>query len=260
MIINFKGKNALVTGGSRGIGRETAILLAESGCNVAICARDIVYLERTKLEIEARGVKAISYSFDANQLDDIKNVVEFIGKDWGSIDILVNNVGGESDNTSISYEMTSDEIWVNSFNLNLLAAVRFTNLTIPFMRKNKWGRIVTVSSKHGREGAGRPWYTLAKAAEISFMKNYSLNFDFVRDGITFNSVAPGAIYTESGSWANFYKNDPDNFNKKIQITKPLGRLGNTTEVASAIVFLCSDQASFINGACVPVDGGESQSY
>ena len=155
MIINFKGKNALVTGGSRGIGRETAILLAESGCNVAICARDIVYLEQTKLEIEARGVKAISYSFDANQLDDIKNVVEFIGKDWGSIDILVNNVGGESDNTSISYEMTSDEIWVNSFNLNLLAAVRFTNLTIPFMRKNKWGRIVTVSSKHGREGAGR---------------------------------------------------------------------------------------------------------
>jgi len=260
MIINFTNKNALVTGGSRGIGRETAILLAESGCNVAICARDKNWLNRTKSEIESRGVKSIALSFDANQLDDIKYVIDFINNNWNSIDILVNNVGGEPAIPPLSYEMTSDDIWSNSINLNLLAAVRFTNLIIPLMRNNKWGRVVTVSSKHGREGAGRPWYTLAKAAEISFMKNYSLNSQFVRDGITFNSVAPGAILTELGGWADFKRNEPENFINKLKVTKPLGRLGSTREVASLIVFLCSEQASLINGACIPVDGGESQSY
>lgn len=260
MIINLENKSALVTGGSRGIGRETAILLAESGCNVAICARDKIWLDRTKSEIESRGVKSIALSFDANLLDDIKYVVDFINKTWSSIDILVNNVGGEPSIPPLSPEMTSDDIWLSSINLNLLAAIRFTNLVIPLMRNNKWGRVVTVSSKHGREGAGRPWYTLAKAAEISFMKNYSLNTQFVRDGITFNSVAPGAIMTELGGWADFKRNEPENFIKKIQLTKPLGRLGSTIEVASLIVFLCSEQASLINGACIPVDGGESQSY
>jgi 3-oxoacyl-[acyl-carrier protein] reductase len=260
MIINLKNKNALVTGGSRGIGRETAILLAECGCNVAICARDKTWLDLTKSEIESRGVKCIALSFDANILDDIKFVINFINTSWNSIDILVNNVGGEPSIPSVSHEITPEDIWLNSINLNLLSAIRFTNLAIPLMRINKWGRVVTVSSKHGREGAGRPWYTLAKAAEISFMKNYSLNFQFVRDGITFNSVAPGAILTELGGWADFKRNEPENFIKKMQLTKPLGRLGTTREVASLIVFLCSEHASLINGACIPVDGGESHSY
>lgn len=260
MIINLENKNALVTGGSRGIGRETAILLAESGCNVAICARDKIWLDRTKSEIESRGVKSIALSFDANLLEDIKDVIDFVSNAWNSIDILINNVGGEPAIPSVSHEMTSDDIWLNSINFNLLAAVRFTNLSIPLMRKNKWGRVVTVSSKHGREGAGRPWYTLAKAAEISFMKNYSLNSQFVRDGITFNTVAPGAIFTELGGWADFKRNDPETYAKKIHLTKPLGRLGTTKEVAALIVFLSSEQASYINGACIPVDGGESKSY
>ena len=120
MIINLENKNALVTGGSRGIGRETAILLAESGCNVAICARDKIWLDRTKSEIESRGVKSIALSFDANHLDDIKYVVDFINKTWNSIDILVNNVGGEPAIPPLSPEMTSDDIWLSSINLNLL--------------------------------------------------------------------------------------------------------------------------------------------
>ncbi len=260
MNLNLNGKYALITGGSRGIGRRTALMLAEEGCNVAICARNSEWLEKTKAEIETRGVKSLAIVANAGELEDIKRVIELIINMWGTLHILVNNVGGESKIPLLSPECIPDEVWIDSLELNTLAAVRFTRFVIPYMRKQKWGRVVTLASKHGREGGGRAWYTMAKAAEIGFMKTLAMNFDLARDGITFNTVAPGAVLTEQGNWADFQKEDPLKLQEKVMATRPMGRLGLPEEVAAIITFICSEQASLLNGACIPVDGAESHSF
>ena len=235
-------------------------MLAEEGCNVAICARNSEWLEKTKAEIEARGVKCISIKADAKEISDIHRAIELIINTWGTLHILVNNVGGESKVPLMSPECINDEVWIDSLELNTLAAVRFTRLVIPYMRKQKWGRVVTLASKHGREGGGRAWYTMAKAAEIGFMKTLAMNFELARDGITFNTVAPGAVLTEQGNWADFQKEDPLKLQEKLMLTKPMGRLGLPEEVAAIILFICSEQASLLSGACIPVDGAESYSF
>ena len=260
MNLNLTGKYALITGGSRGIGRSIALMLAEEGCNVAICARNQIWLEKTKIDIEKKGVKCIAITADARDVKDVNRVIELIIEIWGTIHILVNNVGGESKVPLLSPECILDEVWVESLELNVLAAVRFSKLVIPYMRKQKWGRVVTLASKHGREGGGRPWYTMAKAAEIACMKTLAMNFEIVRDGITFNTVAPGAILTEQGNWADFQKEDPIKLQEKMLATRPMGRLGLPEEVAAIILFICSEQASLLNGACIPVDGAESHSF
>lgn len=259
MNLKLKGKYALVTGGSRGIGRRTALMLAEEGCNVAICARGKEWLDKTGLEIEAFGVKTLTIQADVTKLEDIERAFKVLIGAWGTIHILVNNAGGEGTRVDDSPEDMPDQMWVDSLDLNALAAVRFTRLALPAMRKQKWGRVVTISSKHGREGGGRPWYTMAKAAEIGLMKTLAMNHDLARAGITFNTVAPGAVLTEVGAWADFHKEDPAGFQIKMK-ARPMGRLGLPEEVASVILFICSEQASLLSGACIPVDGAESSAY
>jgi len=141
-----------------------------------------------------------------------------------------------------------------------MAAVRFTKLIVPVMRRQHWGRVITISSKNGREAGGRPWYTMTKTAEISLMKTLSMDFPAVRDGVTFNSIAPGVIMTPEGGWADFAKSDPSGFQRRMSETLPLGRPGRPEEVASIVTFLCSTEASLVNGACIPIDGGESQAF
>ncbi len=260
MNFNLRGKFALVTGGSRGIGRRTALMLANEGCNVAICARDQVWLEKTGSELKASGVKTLSISADVQKWEDIQRVFGAVMEAWGTIHILVNNAGGEGIRISDSPETIPDEMWVKSLELNTLSAVRFTRLAIPSMRKQKWGRVVTVASRHGREGGGRAWYTMAKAAEIAFMKTLAMNFDLARDGITFNTVAPGAVLTEVGSWADFMREEPEKLRAKLMSTRPMGRLGLPEEIGAVILFVCSEQASLLSGACIPVDGAESSAF
>jgi len=143
---------------------------------------------------------------------------------------------------------------------NALAAVRFTMLAIPHMRQQRWGRVVTIASIQGREGGGRPWYNMAKSAEISLMKTLALNHDLARDGITFNSVAPGRVIFEGNEWDEFRKEDPQRFEQTLQRRLPLGRAGTTDEVAAVVAFICSEKAGLVNGACICVDGGESYSF
>lgn len=260
MDLGIKGKYALVTAASRGIGRATALALADEGCNVAICARNIEKLETVAGEIRKRGVQAIAVQADVTVAPDIDRVFGRIRSGWGALHILVNNAGGVIPQPPGGIEEVSDDYWMKIYDLNARAAIRFTNLAVPFMRKKKWGRVVTVSSKQGKEGGGKPWYTMAKSAEIAMMKTMAMSFELARDGITFNSVAPGAILTEEGNWADFLKKDPEKLKKRLEETFPMARLGQPEEVAAAIVFLCSAPASLVTGACVPVDGAESKAY
>jgi 3-oxoacyl-[acyl-carrier protein] reductase len=259
MEFGIAGKYALVTGSSHGIGKAIALGLADEGCNVAVCARGKDRLDETVTQIKQRGVDGLSVSADVLVPGDIEKTVNAVIEYWGTIHILVNNVGGGGRWGSPIVEETSDDVWVDVFNKNAMAAVRFTMRAIPYMRRQKWGRVVTISSITGREGGGRPWFNMAKAAEISLMKTLAMNPDLVRDGITFNSIAPGAIMIEDTGWEKEQKEKSEQFKEFVE-QLPLGRLGTPEEVASLVVFLCSERASLINGACVPVDGGESKSF
>jgi len=172
---------------------------------------------------------------------------------------LVNNVGGGGRWGTDSIEDTPEQVWVDVYNKNAMAAVRFVRLVIPFMRKQKWGRVVTIASMYGREGGGRPWFNMSKSAEISLMKTLAMNPVLARSGITFNTVAPGNIMIPDTGWDEEMKKDLRGF-KRIISTLPLGRLGTAEEVANMVVFLCSEKASLVNGACIAVDGGESHSF
>lgn len=260
MDLGIEGKYALVTGGSHGIGRAIALALAEEGCNVAICARNRGRVEETVAELKVKGVKSIGVSADVLILDDINGVIRTVIDAWGAIHILVNNVGGGGRWGSPIIEETQEQVWLEVYSKNFLAAVRFTKQAIPFMRKQKWGRVVTITSVYGREGGSRPWFNTAKAAQTALMKNLALNCDLVRDGITFNSVAPGCIMIPDTGWDDERRKDTVKFKKMVDEKFPLGRLGTPEEVASVVVFACSEQASLLNGASVPVDGAEGRSF
>jgi 3-oxoacyl-[acyl-carrier protein] reductase len=260
MDFGLTGKYALVTGGSHGIGLSIALALAKESCNVAICARNKERVEDTVKEIKTRGVQAIGVSADVMIVEDIDKVIKTIINSWGTIHILINNVGGGGRWGSENIEETSEQVWLDVYNKNALAAIRFTMRAIPFMRKQKWGRVVTIASIYGREGGGRPWFNMAKSAEISLMKTLAMNPAIDRDGITFNSVAPGAIMIPGTGWEEEQRQNPQKFKKMVKNQFPLGRLGSPEEVANVVVFLCSEKASLVNGACIPVDGAEGKSF
>lgn len=260
MDFGLSGKIALVTGGSHGIGLATALALADEGCSVAICARDADRLENARALIEARGAQALAFPADVLVADDVAEVVANVVMSWGTVHILVNNVGGGGRWGSDVIESVHEDVWTEVYAKNATAAVRFTRLVIPLMRSQRWGRVVTVASILGREGGGRPWFNMAKSAEISLMKTLAMNHPLVRDGITFNSVAPGSIMIP-GTGSDLEKErDPEGFAARSDRDFPLGRLGTPQEVADGIVFLCSERASLINGACVTIDGGEGHAF
>lgn len=260
MDLKIKGKYALVTGGSHGIGLAIAKKLAEEGCNVAICARNPGRIKEVLCELNEMGVLAIGLSTDVLVAADIERAMNAVISLWGTLHILINNVGGGGRWGSPIVEETPEEVWVDVYNKNALAAVRFTRRAIPYMRKQKWGRVVTIASIYGREGGGRPWFNMAKSAEISMMKTLAMNSDLAREGITFNSVAPGGIMIPGTGWETEMKKDPEEFQRWVNLNFPRGRMGTPEEVANLVLFLCSESASLINGACITADGGESRSF
>lgn len=260
MDLELNGKYALVTGGSHGIGRAIALALADEGCNVAICARNKQRVDEVVGEIKNRGVVSIGIGADATNLQNVEHVMSAITSVWGKLHILINNVGGGGSWGSDDVEQTSEDVWREVYDKNVMVAIRFTMRSLPLMRKEKWGRVVTVSSLCGREAGGRPWYSMAKSAQISFMKSLSIKRDLVGDGITFNSVAPGHIMIPDTGLDKKEKEDPEGFRRFVSENFPLGRLGLPEEVASVVVFICSDKARLLNGASVVVDGGQSRSF
>ncbi|MDA8139111.1 MAG: SDR family oxidoreductase [Desulfobacteraceae bacterium] len=260
MNLGLKGKYALVTGGSRGIGRSIALSLAGEGCHVAICSRRPEDLQRTVAEIRQRGVEAIGILADVMKPVDIAVVVREIKQRWGLLHILVNNAGGGGRWGSENILETAETVWAEVFEKNTMAAVRFTTAFLPLMVQANWGRVVTITSIYGREGGGRPWFNMAKAAQMSLMKSLGLRPELARGNITFNSVAPGAVMIPNTGWAVEQKSDPLAFDAMLQREFTLGRLGTPEEVADVVTFLCSERASLINGASIAVDGGQGRAF
>ena len=257
---NLAGKYALITGGTHGIGLAIAKELSYHGCNIAFCSRSEINLESTKKYFDGNNVKYLSFKADVLSDDDCNNVMHGIDSEWGRLDILINNVGGGGRWGKENIEDTDYIVWKEVYQKNANAAILFTRKAIPLMRKNKWGRIINITSILGQEGGGRPWFNMAKAAEVAMMKTLSMTKYLVRDGITFNSVAPGGIYIPGAGFETEFKENPEKFNKMLEEDYPLGRMGKPEEVAYVVSFLCSELSSLVNGSQIVVDGGQTKSY
>jgi 3-oxoacyl-[acyl-carrier protein] reductase len=260
MDLEIAGKVVLITGGSHGIGAATALEFAREGCQVVICARDKEKIDQTINEIQSFGVKALGIAADVLRPDAAFMVVNETIKNFGTIHILVNNVGGGGRWGGENILDTEEKVWYEVFQKNTMAAIQFTRETLPYMIKQKWGRVVSVASIYGKEAGGKPWFNLAKSAEISFMKTMAMDAKIVRKNITFNSVAPGALMIAGTGWEEEKNKNPKRFDARLNANFPLGRMGTPEEVARVIVFICSKSASYVNGACIAVDGGESRSF
>jgi len=233
MDLELQNKYALVSGGSHGIGRAIALLLAENGCNVCIFSRDKDRVDSVVKEILLKGVKAMGIYKDAVDRDAADFVMNRIKEEWNPIDILINNVGGGGRWGSEDYEEFDE--WEDVYEKNAGISRKLTMKCLPHMRSNDWGRVITISSIYGKESGGRPWFNMSKAAEISLMKNLAGKYN----GITFNTIAPGYIDVGNGLYSG--ENKPE-------------------DVAGIVVFLCSGYANYISGACITVDNGESKGF
>ena len=254
MELGLKGKVAIVTGASRGIGRSIALGLAAEGCRLGICARGAERLEQTADEVRAAGAEVLALPVDATDASALEQFVAAVGERYGRIDILVNNVGGGGKDL---FAETTDEDWAGAFDLTLWPAIRASRLVVPWMERQGGGAIVMISSIFGREWGGRPAYNVVKAAENALSK--SMARQYAAKGIRVNAVAPGSIIFPGGSWQRRVDENPERLAEFVKNELPLGRFGYPEEVANVVTFLVSDAASLMIGACVNVDGGQSRS-
>jgi 3-oxoacyl-[acyl-carrier protein] reductase len=262
MELGLKGKVVLVTGASKGIGKAVAEAFAAEGAKVAIAARGAQELERAARDIsQSTGSEVIGIPADSTKADDIIRMTNDVLKRFGTVHVLVNNTGGVG--AFAPFEALSDDDWLDVLNLNVLSAVRATRAVLPHMQKQKWGRIINISSESGTQpDAFMPHYNASKAAMNNLTK--SLSKAYAKDGILVNTVSPAFIMTPLVS-DMLKKIASEQGVSEEQVTatflavnRPhieLKRPGESEEVAAAVVFLASEKASFITGTNLRVDGG-----
>ncbi len=240
------GKTALVTGASRGIGRAIALCLAAEGARVAInYAGNVKAAEEVKASVEAAGGTAILCQADIADSAAVETMVADVVKEFGAIDILVNNAGITRDTLLMRMK---DEDFAKVLDTNLKGVFYCTKAVSKLMMKKRSGRIINMASVVGLVGnAGQTNYAAAKAGVIGFSKSAAK--ELASRGITVNVVAPGFIGTDMTAGL------PESVKEKMLTDIPLSRMGEPEDVANAVLFLASDQASYITGQVVNVDGG-----
>jgi 3-oxoacyl-[acyl-carrier protein] reductase len=259
MDLGLKGKVAIVTGATRGLGRAMAEALAAEGMAVAICARDANEVKSAaeslaQISSAHGGAGAIGHAADAIDASAMERLVSETVKRFGGLDVLVNNAGAAHPGALAELP---DAAWREQFDLNLFAPVRLARLAAPEMEKRGGGSIINIGSIYGREAGGPMTYNASKAALHSFTK--MLAREFAPKAIRVNTIAPGSIIFPGGVWEQIFKANPAFEKDFIAHDLPAGRLGHPDEVAYAVVMLASPRASWITGACIPVDGAQGRS-
>ncbi|WP_026675672.1 SDR family NAD(P)-dependent oxidoreductase [Alkalihalobacterium bogoriense] len=249
MELGLKGKVVVVTGGSKGIGKGIAAAFLQEGAKVAIIARNQASLEEAKAELGSVSL----YQADVTNQEQRNEVFDAIIKDFKQIDILINNAGGSNGSTIAETDLS---LFEEAMQLNFFSAVECSKLVLPIMKEKKSGVIINISSVFGRESGGKPTYNSAKAAMISFTK--SMADEVIKDGIRVNGVAPGSILHPTGNWQRRLEENPEKIEKFVQDEIPAGRFGTVEEIANVVLFLASGKASWVVGATVNVDGGQSK--
>jgi len=264
MDLGIAGRSCVVTGASRGIGRETALQLCAEGANVLLVARDAEKLAAAVADADAAGPgEAAELVLDVTTDDAGEHMLAAANDHFGQLDVLVNNAGVASWR---DLDEVPDEDWRHQYEINVMAPLRAMRVALPEMAERGWGRVVNVCSTAGkRPSSAMPEYSVAKAAELSLSRLFADRY--AKSGVLVNAICPGP--TESEMWMA-----PGGLLDQSQrlggaatreqalseagAKRPIGRLAEEAEIASAIVFLCSERASYVSGAAWSVDGGTVQ--
>jgi NAD(P)-dependent dehydrogenase (short-subunit alcohol dehydrogenase family) len=245
MDLGLGGLNAVVTGGTRGIGRAIAETLADEGANVAICARHADGVESAVAGLQAKGVRATGRALDVGDGPALQEWVRDVADELGGIDIVVANVS--------ALAIGGDEAhWQNGYQVDMMGAVRLVDAAMPSLEQSAAPCIVTIGSVSGREidfASGA--YGAFKAALVHYTQG--LAYHLAGKGIRANTVSPGNTYFDGGVWAQIETADPDLFSLALGLN-PTGRMGTPQEMANAVAFIASPRASFITGTNLVVDG------
>jgi NAD(P)-dependent dehydrogenase (short-subunit alcohol dehydrogenase family) len=246
--MDLKNKVALVTGGSRGLGKAIAQAMASKGARVAICGRKQENLDQATKEFEASGLKVLARAAHVGKSDHVKALITDLEKEFGALDILVNNVGTNILTPSVA---EADEgLWDKLIETNLKSAFLVTSHAYPLMKKSGKGKIINISSIAARKPSrGMGIYCVAKAALEMLTK--VLAVELASENINVNAVAPVVVRTQFSQpfWSN------ESLLKEITRTIPMGRIAETEDVVGAVLFLASDLSDFITGEVIDIDGG-----
>jgi 3-oxoacyl-[acyl-carrier protein] reductase len=245
MDLGLKGLRAVVTGGTKGIGRSAANIFAEEGASVAICARDAEEVKAAVKAFKTRGVKAFGAAIDVADKVALQKFIADSAAALGGIDILVANV-------SALAVQDDEESWSKTFDVDMMHTVQSVNAAMPFLEKSKHPSIVIISSVSGREvDFTGPAYGAMKAALIHYAQR--LAYQHAAKMIRVNAVSPGNTYFDGGVWQNAEKNLPDLYNHVLSLN-PTGRMAKPEEIGRGVVFLASPASSFTTGTNLVIDG------
>jgi len=263
MDLGLSDRACAVTGASRGIGRETARMLCAEGANVLLIARSKEQLAEAAEECAREGGSAAPLALDVTGEDAGERIVSTATEQFGQLDVLVNNAGTAKWR---DLDDVPDEDWREAFEVNVMAPLHAMRAAAPEMAERRWGRIVNVSSTAGkRPSAAMPEYSVAKAAELSLSRLFADRY--AKTGVLVNAICPGPVasemWLEPGGLLDQSKelSGAESREEALEAAgsrRPIGRLATVPEIASAIVFLCSEQASYVSGAAWSVDGGTVQ--
>jgi 3-oxoacyl-[acyl-carrier protein] reductase len=247
--LGLRGKKAIVTGGTRGIGRAIVELLADEGCDVALCARNRPAVDDTVRSLSRKGVRAHGGMVDVADTATLRAWIGEAATALGGLDIFVANV------SALGMAM-DEETWRHSFDVDVMGNVAGVEASVPYLEKSQAGAVVIIGTTGAIEinGPMRP-YASVKAALVPYVKALARNL--AGKGVRANMVSPGNVYFKGGVWNTVEERDPERFKRMLSLN-PMGRMGRPEEVANAVVFLASPRASFITGTNVIVDGALTQ--
>jgi 3-oxoacyl-[acyl-carrier protein] reductase len=265
MDLGLRDRAVLVTGASKGIGKSIALAFAREGARVAICAREERSLDKAAAEINKLGGKTLAIPADVTDPEAAKRAVTETARRFQGLDILINNAGGAE--KFAGFGELLDEDWRQAYELNVLSIVGFIRAAVPYLKKSKAARIITIASTAGiQPGKSNPHYAASKAAAINLSKHLA-NL-YAPDRILVHCICPGPVWTES--WDRTARRKAKelglSYEEAAKLERaadepeiPLGRLGDPQDVASLAVFLASSEAGWITGSCFRVDGGKVRS-
>ena len=243
----YAGKNVLISGGGSGIGNAICLRLAAEGANIILIDKDLKEGQSVEQELKLQNTKVLFVQADITSEADVEKVHKEATLFFGTIDVLVNNAGAAF---AENYAMTTLENWNQDIALNLTGHYMLTRLFLPDMEAQGKGAITNISSVNGAQSFGNPAYSAAKAGVISFTQ--TLAIEYGPKGIRANVVLPGTI--ETPVWQTRKDSRPEVF-ELVKGWYPVGRVGRPEDIAAAVAFLSADEASFVNGASLNVDGG-----